>query len=558
MDNKQAAILLDEIADMLEILGENQFKSRAYRKVARELFRLETDLRQLWREGRLQDIPGVGAAIQGKLEEMLQTGDLQYYQELSKKVPSGVVEMLRVPGLGPRTIGHIYRETGIDTLEKLYKAAQARELRQLRGLGAKTEYNIKKGVEMLESIADKVSLGLALPLAEELREHLSAGPGVEKAAVTGSVRRGKPVVGDIDILVAAHEEQLVRQSVKRYRWLQRVTEEKAGYVAGRLQPGIDFEVIIVEPDDFHLALLLSTGSGAHREKLLPRMEGVDFTAIGSEAGIYEHLSLQYIPPELREDRGELELAREGKLPQLVEFKDLQGDLHLHTDWSDGANSIAEMADAARKMGYTYMAITEHSKSLTVSRGLDEERLLTQIQEIKALNETLTGFKVLSGIEVDILADGSLDLSDEVLQQADVVIASIHSYFRLSRSEQTRRIIKAIRHPQVDIIGHLTGRLLLRRPGYEVDVEAVLAEAARCGKALEINAHPDRLDVSEEVARRARELGIKMVINSDAHHCADLSLVKYGVLTARRGWLQKEDVLNTMELDELQAYLKRRS
>lgn len=555
MDNKDIAAMLDEIADILEILGDNPFKARAYRKAASYIYRIEADLCQLWRDGRLQEIPGVGKAIQAKLEEVMQTGDLQYYQELKQKVPAGVVEMLAIPGLGPKTIGVIYSHTGIDSLEKLYQAAQAKKIRELPGMGAKTEYNIKKGIEMLRSAGETFTLGVALPLAEEFKDYLAAFNFIEAVEIAGSIRRGKPLVGDIDLVVATVQEGMVKDRVRKFRRVIEISGEGPGYISGKLNLGIKFEVITVDPGSFLMTLFLATGSRAHREKMLPLLKGLDLSGIRAEEDIYHMLSMQFIPPELREGLEEIEKAREQDLPELVRLEDLRGDLHLHTDWSDGASSLNDMVEKARKLGYSYIAITEHSKSLSVSRGLQEDRLLAQIEAIKSINQARGDFTVLTGIEVDILKDGSLDFTDEILEQLDVVIASIHSYFRLSREEQTERILRAIRNPHVDIIGHLTGRLLIRRPGYQVDVETVLQEAAKHHTVLEINSHPDRLDISEEVARMARDLGVKVAINSDAHHHADLSLARYGVLNARRGWLRKEDVINTLEVSELLAYFR---
>lgn len=555
MDNQEIARILDEIADILDILGENPFKARAYRQVANHIYRMETDLHEVSKHHGLEGIPGAGKAIRAKLQELLETGDLKYYRELQEKVPPGVLEMLAIPGLGPKTVGAIYAQTGIDTLEKLYRAAQEKRIRELPGMGAKTEYNIKKGIEMLRSTRDSFNLGTVLPLALEFKNFLSGFDCVQIVEITGSVRRGKPVVGDIDILVGSAEEEAVREKVRRFRRVQEITEEKPGHVEGRLRPGIVFEVLIVPFGEFWRALVISTGSKTHREQIQPALDTFDCSSAHSEEDVYRLLSMQYIPPELREGRGEIELARNFALPHLVTLEDIKGDLHIHTDWSDGAHSLREMVAAAAKLGYSYMAVTEHSRSLAVSRGLDVERLLAQGKLVEELNRENDGFKILTGIEVDILKDGSLDLPDEVLANLDVVIASIHSHFRLSRAEQTERVLKAVENPHVDIIGHLTGRLLGRRPGYEIDIEAVLKAAAQTRTALEINSYPDRLDIDEETAFKAKAKGIKIAISSDAHHRADLGLIKYGVINARRGWLSKEDVLNTLETEELMAYLR---
>jgi len=555
MDNREIARIFDEIADMLDILGENPFKARAYRQVAHYIYRMETDINRVYEEQGLEGIPGVGKAIRAKLQELLETGDLQYYRGLQEKVPPGVLEMLDIPGLGPKTAGAIYSQTGIDTLEKLYRAAQEKRIRELPGMGAKTEYNIKKGIEMLRAARETFNLGTALPLAREFKDFLCSFSCVEMVEVTGSVRRGKPLVGDIDILVGSRQEETVRDKIRRFRKVKEILEEKPSYVKGKMAPGMSFEVVIVDPQEFWRALVITTGSKDHLEPIRPALEDLDCRSLHSEEDVYRSLSMQFIPPELREGRGEIELARRFALPRLVAWEDIKGDLHVHTDWSDGAHSLEEMAAAAARLGYSYMAVTEHSHSLAVSRGLDAERLLAQAKAVEELNRGYDGFRILTGIEVDILRDGSLDLPDEVLEKLDVVIASVHSHFRLSRAEQTERVLKAVESPHVDIIGHLTGRLLGRRPGYEIDIDAVLESAARNRKVLEINSYPDRLDIDEETAFRAKTKGIKVAISSDAHHRADLELIRYGVVNARRGWLGREDVLNTLGTEELLAYLR---
>lgn len=556
MENREVARILEEVADILEIQEDNPFKVNAYRKAARSIYHLPERLEDVWKEGRLRDIPGVGKAIQAKVEEILATGRLEYHQRLLEEVPRGVVEMLKIPGLGPGSVRTIYKHLGITTFAELKEAARERKIRELPGLGAKTEYNIKKGLELLESIGERVTLGTVLPLARDFQAFLLQGEGVEKAELTGSIRRCCPVVGDIDILVATcHPEQVV-EVVSRYRDLREMKKESDSLISGRLGIGFPFEVIMVRPDEFPMALLMSTGSKEHRRVLAKLLEDKGISTGTSEADIYGRLGMDWIPPELRESCGEFEAAQEGRLPVLVELSDIKGDLHTHTDWSDGASGLEDMIKKARSMGYSYLAVTDHSiKGLVITGGLDENKLGRQARAIAELNRKYKDFKVLSGIEVNIMRDGQLDLSDEVLSRLDVVVASIHNQFNLTAEEQTKRIISAIRNPHVDIIGHLTGRLLNRRGGYEVDVEAVLQEAARYGTILEINAHPDRLDISEEVARRAREMGVMVAINSDAHSAADLGVMEYGVFTARRGWLEAGHIINTRGVEEVITYLR---
>lgn len=554
VENREVAAILEEAADIMEIMGDNPYKIRAYRKASHSIYQLTVDLEVFWRQGKLLEIEGIGKAIQSKVKEILETGQLSYHQELLRQVPRGVVKMLTLPGMGPRTVRIIHENLGITNLEELLEAAKERKIRELPGLGAKTEYNIKKGMEMLQSIGETVTLGSVLPLAQDFCAFLAEAEDVNTAELVGSIRRRKPVVHDIDILVASAQPKRVYERITRYSRLKSIDEATHEVISGRLGLGFNFEVIVVDPSDFAMVFLLATGSEGHRKQLLEMLQKAEVTSGNSEVEIYEALGMQWIPPELRENQGEIEQALNQRLPLLISQQDLKGDLHVHTDWSDGAHHLEQMVSQARAMGYSYLAITEHSQSLKISRGLDEKRLQDQLRLIAQINKGLRDFKVLSGIEVDILRDGSLDFPDEILEQLDVVVASIHSSFHLSQVEQTHRIISAINNVNVDIIGHLTGRLLNRRAGYQVDVEAVLEAAARSGTALEINAHPDRLDISEVVAFQAREKGVKVAINSDAHQTSDLLLMEYGVFNARRGWLEAGDVLNTWPLEELLRYL----
>lgn len=400
-----------------------------------------------------------------------------------------------------------------------------------------------------------MTLGRVLPAAKDLSFYLDVCDAVELVSPVGSVRRGKALVSDLDVLVASLDEAAVRAWVKSYPGLLAVEEEEEGHIAGILQNGIPFEVIIVQPEEYPQALFWTTGSKEHRRLLAGSDTRPQIKNICSEIQLYEHFHLEYIPPELRENQGEIEAARSKNLPELLILADIKGDLHVHSNWSDGDSSIAEMAEAARQFGYEYIAITDHSQSLAISRGLTAEKLLNQAVEINALNRQWDDFKILKGIEVDILKDGSLNLPDVVLQNLDIVIASIHSHFSLGKEEQTERLLKAMGNQHVDVIGHLTGRLLNRRPACELNIDSILEEAARNHIVLEINAHPDRLDIDENIARQARSLGIKTAINSDAHHKADLRFMHFGVANGRRGWLEKKDVLNTLHLNELLSSIK---
>ncbi len=553
MTNREVAWILESIADMLELKDDNLFRVRAYRQAAHSVYHLDEDLRSLYLRNAVNEVKGIGSTIQNQIEEMLEIGRCSYFEQLSKEVPRGLLDMLAIPGLGHKTIRAIYEKLGIDNLDALAAAAEARQIRTLPGMGAKTEYNILKGIDLFNKSMEKITLGLAVPMAEEFSRHIMQGQGVIEARPVGSVRRGKPLVGDIDILVAAQDFNRVHAQVISYRNTREVTGVKKDFIQGKLDYNIKFEVIIVEPEDYYHSLVWTTGSKEYREVMFKGIDREIFKGLKSEEDVFRQLGMQYIPPEMRENRGEIEKARKFDLPELLKLSDIQGELHVHTDWSDGAHSLQDVAAAAKKMGYSYLAVTDHSKSLHISGGLSEKRLMEQGRAIEALNEHMKDLTVLKGSEVDILKDGNLDYHDETLQSLDVVIASIHSYFNLDRDMQTNRIIKAIENPHVDIIGHLTGRLLNRRPPYELDIDKILEAAAEHRTVLEINAHPDRLDVDEEIARKAVQMGIKIAINSDAHDRKDLGLVKYGVLCARRAWLTRNDVINSWDINKVIQY-----
>lgn len=552
MSNQELARLLEKIADILQIKDESTFRIKAYRNAAFYISHLDEDLQVLYEQKRLDQIPGVGKAIREKIAEILETGTCQYYERLCEEFPPVLLDMLAIPGIGHKTVRLVFDKLGLTTLGELYDAAQKQQIRNIPGMGAKSEEKIIKGIDSLRGMQDKMILGLVLPIARDLCTYLRASDVVLNASPVGSVRRGKPLVSDLDILVASHDELAVRQWVKAYSDIKEIEQEENGHIAGRMQSELAFEVIIVVPEEYAEALFWTTGSKEHRSLVLGHEERYTVKGVPTEQELYRHFNMAFIPPELRENRGEIEAARKTSLPKLLELEDIKGDLHVHSNWSDGSSSIAEMAAAAQALNYEYLAITDHSQSLVISRGLCPERLQAQATEIDHLNRNLKGFKILKGIEVDILKDGSLDLSDEVLKDLDFVVASVHSYFQLDKQEQTERLLNAINNKHVDMIGHLTGRLLNRRPAYEFDLASVLKAAASSHTALEINSHPDRLDIDEEIARKARDMGIKIAINSDAHHKNQLKHLSFGVTTARRGWLEKKDLLNTLSLAEFTA------
>lgn len=570
MKNFEVAFIFYDIADILEIKGENFFKIGAYRKAAHTIENLPMDVKELAGESRLQEIEGIGKALEEKIREIINTGTCRYYEELKKDFPRGLVEMLKIPGLGAKKIKVIYDNLGISSIEELEKAARAHKIRELPGMGVKTEQSILKGIQTLKGQGDRVQLAIALPVANRIMEILSGMKEVSKVAIAGSLRRRKEMVKDIDIVVATEAAETLVENFLKLPIISRVLAEGLSKVSVVLNAGIQVDLRLVKPQEFYSALQHFTGSKEHNTKLrslalkmgyklneygIFEKEGDGVFCPKSETELYSKLDMPYIIPELREDRGEIEAALQDGLPDLVKLEDIRGDLHLHSDFSDGVSSIEEMVKKAKELGYEYIAITDHSKSLKVARGLDESRLRQQLELIKGINERVKGIRILTGIEVDILPDGSLDFDDDILKELDVVIASIHSGFKQDKTTITSRIVNACHNRYVNIIAHPTGRLLGRREPYDVDMDEVFEAAAKTGTVLEINSSPDRLDLNDVNVKRAAEMGIKIAINTDAHGTEALSDMMYGVWVARRGWLAAENIINTYSLEQLLEFLK---
>lgn len=570
MKNLELAWILAEIGDLLELQGENPFKVRAYRRAARAIELLPEDIEAVWRRGELGRIEGIGKALEEKIDEWLSTGVMTYYEELRRQLPPGLRELTRVPGVGPKLAQRLYQELGIRNLDELEAACREQRLRHVKGLGARWEENILRGIERLRRQMERFPLGLALPVAQQLVRALAEFPSVQRVAIAGSLRRGRETVGDVDIVASSADPASVMDEFVRTPGVEQVLargDTKASIV---LKMGLQVDLRVVRDDQFAAALHHFTGSKEHNVALreLAQAKGLKISeygivrvdegeplAVATEADVFAAVGLPCIPPELREDGSEIAAAREGRLPALITLGDIKGDLHVHSEWSDGLHSIEAMALAARERGYEYIAITDHSPSLSVARGLDPSRLEEQLEEIARLNRRLDGIRILTGCEVDILRDGSLDLPDEILARLDVVVASVHSAMNLDEAEMTERIVAAMRNPHVDIIGHPTGRILGRREPYAVDMERIIAVAAETGTCLEINASPDRMDLKDVHARWARERGVMIVINTDAHSTDGLDQMAYGVTVARRAWLGKADVLNCLSWPELKARLK---
>ncbi len=558
MKNKEIAEIFESLADILEITDQDPFRVGAYRKVARIVNDLPTDVAELAASGALTDIAGIGKGTAARIEEYLATGSIAAYDDARKTVPAGLVELLSVPGLGPKTIGLLWRQLGVKSLRGLKRAIRGQRILELPGIGPKKVENIEAGVRAYESRSGRLTLGGVLPTARAVLDALRALPGVERADLAGSVRRWRETIGDIDVLAASRKPATVIRAFIGLPLVDEVLAAGTTKASVRVAGALQIDLRVVRPASYGAALMYFTGSKAHNVRLrgLAQDNGLKLNEYGlyrgtravaakTEEAVYGKLGLPLVPPELREDRGEVEAALAGALPNLLESRHIRGDLHLHSNWSDGASSIKEIVRATRARGYAYAAVTDHTRSLGIAHGLSIERLEKQLEEIAAINRRLKGFTVLSGAEVDILADGRLDLPDEMLDRLDVVIASIHSGFQQPEDRITGRIVSAIENPRVDIIGHPTGRLLGSRPEYAVNLDRVMEAAARTRTALEINCYHERLDLNDVNARRAAELGIRLALGTDAHHCDQLWMMDLGVATARRAWVGPLSVLNAL-------------
>jgi DNA polymerase (family 10) len=551
-----------EIADLLELKGENVYRIIAYREAGRVIEHYREPIEVLDAEGRLTEIPRVGEALAKKIHEFLTTGTLKYRDKLKSEFPPGLIEMQEIPGVGPRTAMLLYKKLGIRSIQELEKAAKEHRLRDLPRMGERAEEKILKGISMLKAMSGRLLLGIALPAAEEVVELLRETDGVENIEPAGSIRRMKETIGDIDILVASSKPELVMQSFTTLPIVKDVLlvgETKASILS---TSNLQIDLRVVAPKSWGAALQYFTGSKPHNIRLrdMAMKRGWKINEYGVfkgeekiggeiEEGIYEMLGLQYIPPELREDRGEVEMAAKRELPELVKLEEIKGDIHVHSIWSDGNYSIYEMAGAAKERGYEYLAICDHSKSLGIAGGLSADEFSKQMKEIESVSDEL-GIHILAGVEINIMSDRSLDLTDDILSEFDVVVAGIHTGFNQSKEKITARLVAAMENEHVDIISHPTGRLIERRSPYDVDVEEIIRIAGETGTILEINAAPERLDLRDVDARAAKESGVKVAISTDAHSTGTLDYMRYGVATARRGWLEARDVINTYPYDEL--------
>jgi len=577
MDNKAIAGILYETADMLEIDGQDSFRIRSYRNAAQAIENQPEQIRNIIAEPKkVLAIPGIGKGMLTNLQELLKEGKLTVHAELLQKYHPSMLQLLKIQGLGPKTIALIWSAHHVCDVDGVEKLAREGKIRELPRMGEKHEQKLLKAIEDYRRIAGRFLIDAAESEAAKLTDYLKKFPGFDKITPAGSLRRGRETVGDLDILVTGAACCTVEDRAKaiayvaQYPPLMDIIASGDNKISFRLRSDLQVDVRLLPPDSFGAAMQYFTGSKAHNVALRQRalkmgytlneyslatLEGEEPVAGKTEEEIYAKLKLDYIAPELRENLGEIDAAQNHTLPDLITQKDIQGDVHMHTVETDGRNSIEEMAEAAQARGYKYIAITDHSKNLAFANGLDDRRALAHIQRIREANNRIPGIKIFAGIEVDILAEGDLDLSDEVLSQMDIVIASVHSVFNQEPAKMTERLLKAIENPNTSIIGHPTGRIQLRRDAYQFDLHAVLSAAAKHKVAMELNSYPDRLDLNDINLRQAKQHGVKIVINTDAHHTSHMEKIRYGILQARRAWLTKNDVLNTRNAEEFPAAMK---
>jgi DNA polymerase (family 10) len=570
MKNQEIAAIFNDVADILEINGENPFRIRAYRRAALNLESFTGNVAETPKE-ELIKIPGIGQDLAAKIEEYSNTGKVRFYEDLKNKVPEGLGALLSVPGLGPKTVKLLSDRLKVRNLDDLERLAREHKLSGLPGIKEKTEENILKGIEMRKRGTERQPLGKVLPIAGDIVEHIKRRVSVNRISVAGSIRRWKDTIRDIDILATARDPKAVMKTFIHLPQVEDVLMQGPTKSSVITHEGIQVDLRVVEEGSFGAAMAYFTGSKSHNIRLreMAVKAGLKINEYGifrekddkklggeEEEDIYRVLGLPFIPPELREDSGEIEAALEGKLPELVEVVDIRGDLHVHTKRSDGSHDFDELIEGARKRGYGYIAITDHSKGLGIAGGLSAERLLEEKKQIEELNRRLRGFRLLAGVEVDIRSDGRLDFPDEILKLLDIVVASIHSGFRQSREQITERMKSAMRNPYVSVIAHPTGRLIGERDPYDIDINEVLKTAKETNTAVEINSYPLRLDLNDVHSKMAKENGVKVVISTDTHVISQFSYMSYGVSTARRGWIEKQDVLNTMNYNDLLKALKK--
>ena len=570
MKNIEVAELLNEIADYLEFADE-PFKVRAYRKAALAIEGLSEDIENIWKENRLLDLPGIGEGIAKKIDDFLKNGKSGYLQEMKKQTPVDLEELGKIEGIGPKTILKLYRELKVKNIASLEKAAKQGRIQKISGLGPVVEQNILKSIEFARKSGERIPLGFALSSAEEIVNMLKALKEVKRTGIAGSTRRMRETIGDIDILATSKAPEKVIEFFTKMPGVADVLAKGPTRSSIRLKEGMQVDLRVLDDSIFGAALLYFTGNKEHNIILrkIAIEKGLKLSEYGlfdnktsrivagkTEEEVYKKLGLDYIEPEMREDEGEIELAQHHMLPKLIGWNDIKGDLQMHTRWSDGSNTIEEMALAAKKLGHEYICITDHTGKLAIANALDEKRILEQRKEIDKVNKKLSGIKILQGAEVNITDNGSLDMPDKVLKQLDIVVASIHSGFKNPKEKITKRMIKAMENGNVDIIAHPTGRLITKRESYDIDLGMVFDAAKKTNTVMEINSYPERMDLRDVHARAAVKAGVKLVISTDAHNSDQLHFIRLGIGTARRGWATKNDVINTRSLKDMLKTLKK--
>ncbi|TFG57016.1 MAG: DNA polymerase/3'-5' exonuclease PolX [Methanomassiliicoccus sp.] len=566
--NVKVAAILDEVADLLELKEDSFFQVRAYRRAAREIESLTADVKDLYIRGHLAQVPGIGKAIHDKVVEIVRTGELQYLKDLRNEFPAGLLQVMRVPDVGPKTAGRLYKDLKVTNLQYLRLAAEQHRIRRLKGFGERTEENILKGIRFLESGQGRMLLGYAYPRGKALEEHIRSH-GFPQVSLGGSLRRMKETIGDIDILVGSDDPQRAMDTFISYPQTEEVLLKGPTKTSIRLVDGVQVDMRVVEPSSYGAALQYFTGSKEHNVTLrslaidlgykineygVYRKESGEKVAGETEEGVYSVLGMQWMPSEMREDRGEIDLSRKGRIPRILELSEIRGDLHTHTEASDGVDSMEAMTEAALGKGYEYLAFTDHSRSLKVGNGLSVERLQENIRLVRKIGERYPDIHLMAGTEVEIDEKGGLDYPPEVLEELDIVVAAVHSRFKMSSEEMTERLLTAISNEHVHILAHPTGRIIGEREGYQFDMEAVLQAAKDNDVAMEINSFPERLDLNDTYCAMAMQRGVTLSIDTDAHNVRQLDYMLFGVATARRGWVPKELVLNALSWDDLRKRL----
>jgi len=565
MRNLEIAFIFNQIADLLEIQGANPFRVRAYRRAAMNIEGLADNIETIALNGTLRNIAGVGEDLANKIEEYIRAGRMEFHEQLKQEIPLGLAKMVEIPSVGPKTAKQIYDQFRIQTIEELEALCKTDKLLCVPGFKQKTIDNILRGIELYRRRKGNYLLGRVIPIATQLCKSLEAS--AERVAYGGSLRRMKEIVHDIDILAASTDVEKTMKTFLSLPFIEAVLAQGPTKASVRVQDDLQVDLRVVEPKSWGAAMHYFTGSKAHNIRMRERAikQGLKLNEYGlfdandkyiagaQEEEIFEKLGLPYIPPVLREDWGEMEAAAQGKLPNIVQLEDIRGDLHMHTTWTDGKYTTEEMVEAARNRGYKYVAITDHSKSLGVAGGLSDEDLMKHTDECRALDAKFSDIRVLAGTEVDIRQDGTLDYSDELLAKLDFVVASLHSGFKQDKASLTMRVVRAMQNPYVRVIGHPTGRLLGDRDAYELDLDEIMKEAARTRTCLEVNSNFHRLDLNDTHCRKAREMGVRVMINTDSHNYDDLLNLPYGVATAQRGWIEKDHVLNAQPVEEMLAF-----